>query len=69
MFCASHNKIFQSMQTFSWAWWHRPVVPAPQEAETTRSQVQDLPRLHTQSKASKPNLVEPCLKMKSPKRN
>lgn len=49
----------------SQAWWHRPGMPAPQEAEEGGSKAQGLPELQSEFKASMGNLVKPCLKFKS----
>lgn len=43
----------------------RPVILAPQEAETEESRIQGQPVLWSEFKASSGNLVIPCLKMKS----
>lgn len=48
----------------NWTWWHRPIIPGTQEAETEGSQVHDPSGLWSEFKTRLDNLVRPCLKMK-----
>ena len=45
-----------------WTWWCTPVIPAAQETEAQRSQVQSEPQ---QFNEALDNLVRPCFKIKN----
>jgi hypothetical protein len=56
--------LVQSLEMFSlqWPWWHKSIIPAPQEADTRRWQVQTFSKLLSEFKMILGNLIRSYLR-------